>query len=99
MCSLGEDEITVLMLNPLKVKKQLWMITRQALFDLYHPQTALLLLHGGTALQLIEAFLVEWAEHYQDLGNDQSGRSIPQFHMICHVTIMITMVYTENVIC
>ena len=52
----------------------------------------------GNDLATIEAFLVEWAEHYQDLGNDQSGRSISQFHTICHVTITILMVYTESVI-
>ena len=48
----------------------------------------------------MEALLVEGAEHYQDLGNDQSDHSIPQFHMIvdCHVTITITMAYTESVI-
>ena len=36
----------------------------------------------GNGLATIEAFLGEGAEHYQDLGNDQSDRSIPQFHMI-----------------
>ena len=36
----------------------------------------------GNGLATIEAFLVEGAKHYQDLGNDQSDRSIPQFHMI-----------------
>ena len=36
----------------------------------------------GNGLATIEAFLVEGVEHYQDLGNDQSDRGIPQFHMI-----------------
>ena len=30
----------------------------------------------------LATFLVEGAEHYQDLGNDQSDISIPQFHMM-----------------
>ena len=40
------------------------------------------------------SFLLEGAKI---LVNDQSDRSIPQFHMICHVTITITMAYTESV--
>ena len=28
-------------------------------------------------------------EHYKDFGNDQSDHTIPQFHIICHVTITI----------
>ena len=36
----------------------------------------------GNGLATIEAFLVEGVEHYQDLGNGQSDRGIPQFHMM-----------------
>ena len=36
----------------------------------------------GNGLATIEVFLVEGAEHYQDLDNDQSDRSIPHFRMI-----------------